>query len=101
MIIYQGEAFNPLTLKVTYSNGQKYDFTGATEIVAKFKHSGLEKKLSLTQVTNISLGQFDIALSAAETAALRITEAGSIVITITKPLETRIALIENIKVRKA
>lgn len=102
MTIYQGEAMANIVIKVGYNNGVKYDFTGVTEISVKFTTGGryVQKLLSLNEITGISLGQFSLSLTSFDTNNLRPSDDGSIKITIVKPNETRIAVVDSLKVRK-
>lgn len=102
MTIYQGEAMANIVIKIGYDNGAKYDFTGVTEISVKFTTGGrfVQKLLSLNEITSISLGQFSVSLTSFDTNNLRPAEDGSVRITITKPSETRIAVVDGLKVRK-
>ena len=97
-----GESFSNITIKVAYNNGQKFDFTGATEISVRFRTGAktITKLLSLNEVTNLSLGQLSVGLTSADTLAMLPVEDGSVRIRVTKPNETRVAVVNGLKVRR-
>lgn len=101
MKIYKGEDIEDISISLTYPDKTPFDFTEATEIVTTIRSGGtsVEKKLSLGEITNVSLGKFYLSLTSANTNSLAVSESASVLVTITTPTETRIAVIPSIKVR--
>ena len=87
--IIQGEdRIIPVILLIDNEPFKPWDITGATEIVATFikrDNATLLKKLSLAEVTIVEAvcGQIEIALTAADTDSMRVSDKQSFEVAVT------------------